>query len=134
MSNKNTNSNQQTVKSYIDLIYMTALEVRAKDIAALLPDKKDIKVEVWETADILELELSNQNTVDFEPLDIKHLSSSDSDFIRSRNIHTMFSINLCESDLQLVKMYFDQIVERFSGFLCADTEDFNPVYVGSSAK
>lgn len=134
MAKKNTNSSQKQEMSYMDLLYMTSGEVNAKDIAALFQGKKEFKVEVWDEVNVLELELSNQNSVDFEQLDINTLNSTDLDYIRNKNIHTIFSVNLCESDFNQVKAYFEQIIEAFSGFLCADTEDFNPIYVGTTAK
>lgn len=134
MANKKNDSSKKIAKSYIDLLYMTQSEVYAKDIAALLTDLDQINVELWEDMNILELELSNHNSVDFEPLDINFKNPSDAAFVKNRNIKTIFSIQLCEDDLENVIPYFKKIVEAFSGFLCADSEDFTPVYVGSSKK
>lgn len=134
MANKNKHSEQKAVPHYLDLFYMTPSKVSAKDIAMFFKDAEGITVELWEEMNVLELELSNQNTVDFEPLDINFSHPSDLAFIKNRNIQTVFAVSLTEGDLTMAKPYFERLVAEYSGFLCSDTEDFNPVYVGSPAK
>ncbi|MDF2538091.1 MAG: hypothetical protein K0S76_1112 [Herbinix sp.] len=134
MANKNKPTEQKTVDRYLDLFYMTPSEVSAKDIASLLQDTKGMRIELWEEMNVLELELHNQNTVDFEPVETVFTDPSDAAFIKNRNIKTIYAISLKELDLPAVKPYFEQMIEKFSGFVCADTADFNPVYAGSNTK
>jgi len=134
MANKKTNFDKVNETDDMALLYMTPSEVNAKDIAVLLQASAGIKAELWEEMNVLELELSTRNSVDFEPLDIHFSSPTDAAFIKNRNIHTIFAITLSEADFTLAKPYLEQIVERFFGFICADTEDFNPVYFGSNEK
>ncbi|MDD3172793.1 MAG: hypothetical protein PHF63_03905 [Herbinix sp.] len=134
MANKKNNSSNKPEKVFIDLLYMTSSEVSAKDIALLLQDTKEISVQLWEEMNVLELELANQNSVDFELLEATFKDPSDAAFIKNRNIKTIFSINLCKDDLDTVISYFEKIISTYSGFLCADSEDFTPVYAGTSKK
>jgi hypothetical protein len=135
MANKKFNPNQNDVKKYIDLLYMTPSEVNAKDIATLLQDANGVTIELWEAMNVVELELSNQNSIDFEPLDVTNFKDpSDASFVKNRNIKTIFAVNVCEDDLVAATSYFELIIDKFSGFLCTDSDDFNPVYVGSSQK
>ncbi len=133
MANKN-NSNQNIVKNNIDLLYMSPLEVTAKDIAVLLQDTKDLTIQLWEEMNVLELELPNGNSIDFEALDPNFKDPSDASFVKNRNIRTIYALNLCDDDLKTATTYFDQIVAKFSGFVCADSDDFTPVYSGSSKR
>ena len=134
MAGKNKKVPQKEVKSYVDLLYMTPFEITAKDISTQLNNTPGINIELWEDMNIIELELSNQNTVDFEPLAVSFKDPSDAAFVKNRNIQTIFAIHLCEEDLSTVNSLFETIVGEYSGFLCADTGDFLPVYVGSSSK
>lgn len=134
MANKNNNSSKKTVKNYIDLLYMTPTEVSAREIASLLQNNQGVAVQLWEEMNVLELELSNENSVDFEPLEVNFKDPSDAAFVKNRNIKTIFAINLCEDDLKNAIPYFEQITASFSGFVCADTDDFQPVYSGSSKR
>jgi hypothetical protein len=134
MANKNMNSKQKAVKNYIDLFYMTPSEVNAKDLAELLRGMPGITAELWEEMNVLELELSSQNSVDFEPVEVNFKDPSDASFVKNRNIKTIFAINLCEDDLKILIPYFEKMTDKYSGFVCADSADFNPVYAGSSKK
>ena len=126
--------NQKDFKQYIDLLYMTSSQVNARDIASLFEEEKEFTIQLWEDMNIVELELSNQNFVDFEPLAPDFKDPSDAAFIKNRNIKTIFAISLCDTDLPVVTPHFDKLVDRFSGFVCADSADFTPVYSGSSKR
>lgn len=133
MANKNS-SYQKSEKKYTDLFYMTPSDVNAKDIADLFQDTKELSVQLWEEMNVLELELANQNSIDFEPMEPAFKDPSDSAFIKNRNIRTIFAINLCEADLNIMIPYFEQLVIRFSGFVCADSADFTPIYAGTTKR
>lgn len=133
MSNKK-NVIDKNMGNPIDLLYMTPSEVNVKDISNLLSEGNGLTIEIWDELNVLELTLSNQNIIDFEPLDIHFQDPSDAAFVKNRNIKTIFAISAIEEDLEIIKPIFEQIINQLSGFLCADTEDFSPVYVGSSAK
>lgn len=134
MANKKRNTSLQAEASYLDLFYMTPSEINAKDIAALLQDIKDLTTELWDEMNVLELELSNRNTIDFEPVEASFNDPSDAAFIKNRGIRTIFAVHLNASDLNIVIPYFELIVNQCCGFFCADSADFTPVYAGSSKK
>ncbi|MGB4660852.1 MAG: hypothetical protein WBI07_16905 [Mobilitalea sp.] len=132
MANKKINP--QETKTFIDILYMTPSEIRAKDIAELLQNVEGVKVELWNEMNVLEIGLANDNSVDMEPLDIDFKDPSDISFIRNREIKTIFALTLNDDDLDAVETLFEKIVDKYSGFLCADTADFYPVYVGTTKK
>lgn len=125
---------KKTAKQYLDLFYMTPSEVTARELADLLQDKPEFTIELWEEMNVLEIELHNKNTVDFEPVALPFQDPSDADFVKNRIIKTVFAINFEESDLPVVKECFETIINRYPGFLCSDSADFHPVYIGSLAK
>ncbi len=133
-NNKKSGSKEKVIKEYIDLLYMTPLTITAKDISNLFEANKDFSVQLWEDMNVLELELPNDNSIDFEPLDVNLKDPSDAAFVKNRNIQTIFALALCKTDLDTVIPLFNLLVEKFQGFVCADTENFNPVYAGSSKK
>lgn len=112
----------------MDLLYMTTAEIRAKDMANLFQENEKCKVELWDEMNVLELELPNTNYVDFESLEVNF---SDLALLENMNIQTAFAIRLKEEDYSTALPYFKQIQEAFGGFICADTEDFSPIYVGT---
>ncbi len=134
MADKKKGFPTKATKKYIDLFYMTPNVIRAKDIADLFTFGTGLAVELWEEFNVLELILPNQNSIDFEGIDPNFKDPSDLSFIKNRSIKTIFSINLSEEDLAVVTTYFNQLVDKFSGFVCADSDDFTPVYAGSSKR
>lgn len=131
---KQKSNNSKPVKRYLDLLYMTPNEVTAKELAGLLDCMEKVTIELWDEMNVLELELPNQNSVDFEPVEVEFKDPSDAAFVKNRNIRTIFAVNLAEEDLDIVKNIFEMIISRFAGFLCTDSVDFQPVLAGSAAK
>jgi hypothetical protein len=125
---------EKKAKQYLELLYMTPEEVTAQELAALFQEMRTITVELWAEMNVMELELANENTIDFEPVDPIFKDPSDAAFVKNRSIKTIYAINLCEDDVKAATEYFELIVNRYSGFVCADTEDFSPVYAGTSKK
>jgi len=132
MANKKLNP--QETKTFIDILYMTPADIRAKDIADLLHEVEGVKVELWNEMNVLEIGLTNDNSVDMEPLDVNFKDPSDISFVRNREIKTIFALTLCDDDMDEIETLFEKVVDKYSGFLCADTSDFYPVYVGTTKK
>lgn len=132
MASKGKVFDQKAVKIYLNLFYMTPSEVCAKDIAESFQAEKGLVIELWEAMNVLELVLSNQNSIDFEPVEASFRDPSDASFIENRHIKTIFGITLCDTDLTLAIPYFEQIVDKFGGFVCTDSDNFNPIYAGSA--
>lgn len=132
MAKNKKSSPQKPIPKYIDLFYMTPSAPRAKDIALLVGEHKDLKIELWEEMNVLEVILPTGSSVDFEPMEASFEDPSDSAFIKNRGIKTIFAITLSEGDIPHVMPVFEKLVERYLGFVCADSADFTPVYAGSS--
>ena len=111
-----------------DWFFMTPHEVHAKDIAQHLKTETNVLIELWEEMNILQIELPNKVTVDFEPME-GFDDPSDLEFIRNRNIKTIFAVyissGVIEGELLII---IKGICSRWNGILCADTNDFQPVF------
>lgn len=134
MADKKKSFSQKESKQYIDLLYMTPEKITAKDIAGLFQGINGLTVELWSEMNVMELVLSNDDSIDFEPVDVDFKNPSDAAFVKNRSIQTIFALQLCDADLPAVTPYFEKLVTNFSGFVCADSEDFSPVYAGTSKR
>lgn len=132
MARKSKVSNQKAKKNYLNLFYMTPNEVCAKDIAESFREDKGLVIELWEALNVIELQLSNHNSIDFEPVEASFRDPSDASFIKNRNIKTIFGITLCDTDLTSAIPYFEYLVDKFGGFVCTDSDNFNPFLTGSA--
>jgi hypothetical protein len=78
---------------------------------------------------ILQIELSNKVTIDFELMDLNFKDPSDMEFINSQNIHTIFAVYITSGILEdEFKKILKVILNRWEGFLCADSQEFQPSY------
>ncbi len=134
MSNKKKSTNTKVKKSYISLLYMTPMNISTSDLATFFQDKPGITVQHWEEMKVVELELSNENFIDFEVLETSFQDPKDASFVKNRKIESIYAIDLAESDLESFLPNLLALTEQCSGFVCADTPDFTPVYAGSSKK
>jgi hypothetical protein len=129
MAKKNTKKVEDT-QNYLDLLYMTPKVITAKDIKEALKEKAGILIEFWEEMNVLEIGLSDGNTIDFEAISTEFKNPSDLAFIKNRNIQTIFYIRGQENSIEEIKACFQSIINQLGGFLCTDSDDFKPFYVG----
>jgi len=127
--NKKGNLNDSNKMAITDWFYMTPSEIDAKSIAQLMEAECKASVELWEGLNILQIELSNQVTIDFEPMTLNFKDSSDMEFINSQKVRTIFAVYITSGILEdEFKNILKVILNRWDGFLCADSQDFQPVY------
>lgn len=125
---KNNESNTPQEKEITDWFYMTPNEINAKNIAEIFKLQSKVQVDLWEDMNILQVELGNKQTVDFEPMDLNFKDPSDATFIKNRDIKTIFSVTIEDGGLKEAIEQFKFIINEFDGFLCADTVNFQPLY------
>lgn len=115
-------------KELVELFFMATEQVSVKQLSGLITDQS-ITVELWDELNIMELELSNQNQVDFEMITTGFSEPEDTIFLEKHNIKTIYAVTLEQSDLAIMKPYFAKLVENFGGLVCSDTQDFKPIIV-----
>ena len=123
--------NIQVVKKpvVLELLYMSTSEITAKDVVDFLKAESNIIVDLWEAMNIFEIELPNKATVDFEPVEMNFKNTSDTAFVKNRNIKTIFSFYIEEEEFEQLKLYMEKLISKFGGFVCSDSEDFQPFYI-----
>lgn len=120
---------KKIVKNYQDLFYMTPSVVQAKDIYNILHEIEGLVTELWADMNVLEVVLKDGNVIDFEPLKAEFQDPSDMAFLKNRKIQTIFSVTVCDENMEEMIPYFVAIVEQLGGFLCSDSDDFRPFLV-----
>lgn len=111
-----------------DWFYMTPNEVTAKMIADLMKLQSNVAVDLWEEMNVLQLELNNKSTIDIEPINYQFKDPSDLSFIKNRNIKTIFWVTIEDGDIEPLKPILQVLFDQWDGFLCADSNDFKPLY------
>ncbi len=126
----NTQAGKENNKEKIitDWFYMTPGEVTAKMIYELIKLKGFAEAELWEEMNVLQLELPDKKTVDFDPANIQFKTPSDAAFVRNRNIKTIFAVTVEEGAFEPFQPVLKIMLAEWEGFLCADSDDFKPIY------
>lgn len=126
VSSKATSNHKETFIT--DWFYMTPSEITAKMISDLMKLQSNVQVELWDEMNILQIEFKNKSTVDFEPIIINFKDPSDAAFVKNRNIKTIFEVTMEEEAFQEMKAVLKVMINQWGGFLCADSDDFKPIY------
>ena len=75
---------------------------------------------------MLEVELPEAGSVDFEDLE-GTLGDEESDaWLQEQQIHTVFAVTIRPDDYELAKKVMEHIVSLVSGYFCADNETLQP--------
>ena len=113
---------KQGPKVPAEWLYLFEGEIKLRQIYELLKDSP-WNVEYWEEAEVLEVELPEAGSVDFEDLE-GTLGDEESDaWLQEQQIHTVFAVTIRPDDYELAKKVMEHIVSLVSGYFCADNEN-----------
>ena len=118
----------QKEKEY-EMFLMLVEKVDAKGLYDALLEKGLEGLDVWSQMGVFSIELRENDCVDFEELIVKEsfVDNSDLAFIKNRKIESVFSFRATENQMERLKPYFKEMVEIFGGFVCSDSDDFQPM-------
>ena len=106
-------------------LYLFEGEIKLRQIYELLKDSP-WNVEYWEEAEVLEVELPEAGSVDFEDLE-GTLGDEESDaWLQEQQIHTVFAVTIRPDDYELAKKVMEHIESLVDGYFCADNENLQP--------
>lgn len=116
---------KQGPKVPAEWLYLFEGEIKLRQIYELLKDSP-WNVEYWEEAEVLEVELPEAGSVDFEDLE-GTLGDEESDaWLQEQQIHTVFAVTIRPDDYELAKKVMERIVSLVDGYFCADNENLQP--------
>ena len=116
---------KQGPKVPAEWLYLFEGEIKLRQIYELLKDSP-WNVEYWEEAEVLEVELPEAGSVDFEDLE-GTLGDEESDaWLQEQQIHTVFAVTIRPDDYELAKKVMEHIVSLVDGYFYADNENLQP--------
>ena len=116
---------KQGPKVPAEWLYLFEGEIKLRQIYELLKDSP-WNVEYWEEAEVLEVELPEAGSVDFEDLE-GTLGDEESDaWLQEQQIHTVFAVTIRPDDYELAKKVMEHIVSLVSGYFGADNDTLQP--------
>lgn len=129
MKNNNNKSslNNQTSDITGDWFFMSPDDIKIKDIYDKIKAFTSHSVEIWEDAGVMEIELSEKESIDFECMKPMFKDDAGDSFLKENNIKSLFMVTFNPEYYDKVLEIFKSIVLNDTGFFCADTFDFQPM-------
>ena len=105
-------------------LYFCPQEVTVKIICEIFNDADD--VELWEEAGVLEISLGEKGSFDVETTQIHPKDEVTLQFAEEWDTKSVFLVTFAPEDYESAVEIMKQILDKFGGIFCGDTEDFMP--------
>ena len=107
---------------------MCKKDTSIEDVANIF-DKEKYDVEVWIAAGVSEIGVAEKTSIDIEQIGNEFRDEFSNDFVAENGIKEVFYVSFNPASFDACFPVLKSAVEKLEGaFLCADSEDFNPVY------
>lgn len=115
------------LQKIIEFYYMTPTETDAKSLSLCIHTVSEEKIEVWRELNLMEVILDNDSLI-FQDASECFVDPLDLEFIHGHKIKTMYQISYDAADSEAVKKIMSEIITHKGGFICSDTDSFEPIY------
>ncbi len=110
----------------IDLYYMSEQTIGAKELSDILVKECGQNVELWESMHVLEWITEAGHSIDIELMEA-FTEEQDVAFLKEHEVAVIYAIQALDTDEALLVKCFQKVAEKAGGFLCYDSEDFQPI-------
>ena len=111
----------------LEYYYMTPEQTDAKELTTLIKSVDEEKIDVWPELNLMEVVLDRDSLI-FQDGRECFVDPLDLEFLEERKIQSIYVVSYEESDALKAKKVIKEILEAKGGFICSDTEDFEPMY------
>lgn len=115
------------IKRVLEFYYMTMQEVTVSELAGAIKCIDSEKIDFWRELDLMEVVLSDDSLI-FQNAEACFVDPLDLQFFDEHQIKRKYQISFAESDSIKAKMVLEEIMAEKGGFVCSDTDDFQPIY------
>jgi len=105
-------------------LYFCPQEVGVKSICEIFEEAE--RVELWEEAGVLEISLGEKGSFDIETTQIHPKDEVTLQFAEELGAKGVFLVTFSPEAYENAKVVMKQILDKFGGLFCGDTEDFMP--------
>ena len=105
-------------------LYFCPQEITVRGLYEIFAERDD--VEVWEEAGVLEIPMDEKSSFDIEAAQIHPKDEITRQFADEQSAKCVFLVTFMPKDFDKAETIMKQILEKFGGLFCGDTEDFMP--------
>ena len=110
---------------------MTPEKTDAKELTRFITSVDEEKVDVWPELNLMEVVLDSDSLI-FQDGRECFVDPLDLEFIKERKIQSIYVVSYEEGDDQKARRVIKEILDAKGGFLCSDTEDFEPMFTADT--
>lgn len=114
-------------KKILEYYYMTPEQTNAKELTTLIKSVDEEKVDVWPELNLMEVVLDSDSLI-FQDGRECFVDPLDLEFLEANKIQSVYVVSYEEGDSVKAKKVIKEILKAKGGFICSDTEDFQPMY------
>lgn len=122
---------QKRKKKILEFYYMTPEQTDVKELTMLIHSVDEEKVDVWQELNLLEVVLDSDSLI-FQDGRECFVDPLDLQFIEEHNIKSIYVVSYEEGDSVKARQVIKEILEAKGGFICSDTEDFEPMFTAET--
>lgn len=122
---------QKRKKKIVEFYYMTLEKTDAKELTRFITSVDEEKVDVWPELNLMEVVLDSDSLI-FQDGRECFVDPLDLEFIEERKIQSIYVVSYEEGDDQKARRVIKEILDAKGGFLCSDTEDFEPMFTADT--
>ena len=122
---------QKRKKNILEFYYMTPEAAYARELMGLVKSVDGEKVDIWPELNLMEVVLDSDSLI-FQDGRECFVDPLDLEFIQARHIQTIYCVSYEEDDEAKARRVIQEIMAVKGGFLCSDTEDFEPMYTAEN--
>ncbi|MGN0342581.1 MAG: hypothetical protein ACI4DO_07290 [Roseburia sp.] len=108
-------------------LYLCPVELSAEKLAEALEGAEKLSIQVWKEAGVMEIELPEAKSIDFESGDVDLKDEYSNTFLAEQGTKSLFYVTLDPENYSQVEQILRLILEKKGGLFCGDTDDFSPV-------
>ena len=105
-------------------LYFCPQEITVKNICEIFNETNN--AELWEEAGVLEILLGEKSSLDIETTQIHPKDEVTLQFAEEQGAKRVFLVTFSPEEYEGAEVLMKQILDKFSGIFCGDTEDFMP--------
>lgn len=122
---------QKRKKKILEFYYMTPEKTDAKALTGVITSVDEEKVDVWPELNLMEVVLDSDSLI-FQDGRECFVDPLDLEFIEAKKIQSIYVVSYEEADEEKARRVIKEILQSKGGFLCSDTEDFEPMYTADT--
>ena len=119
-----TSKNKMQNQVVGDWLYFAPQEITVRELYELFAERDD--VEIWEDAGVLEIPMGEKSSFDVEAAEIHPKDEITLAFAKEQGAKCVFLATFSPENHEAAESIMKQILGKFGGLFCGDTEDFKP--------